>query len=468
MKSRQGSSPGFAAWRILGTRMLRAAVITGVFTHCQSRTKLPASHDTCDNCAGGLDASASLASADAGRRNTDDAPNPSNDGGPSTLGSEAGAPVPVAASTAPPQEAPPDAGDGAAPYTFELPPGFPPPPVPEDNPMSAAKVELGRHLFYDKRLSGNETMSCASCHRQELAFTDGLAVSIGASGEHTARGSMMLGNVAYASTLTWANPLLLTLERQALVPMFGNTPVELGLTSSEDLQDKLRRVSVYQHLFPAAFPEVSDPFTVERVVQALASFQRTLISGKSPFDAYLYGKDANAISAAAVRGYELFNSEKLECFHCHVGFNLSDHVTYQGKPFIDRPYHNTGLYNIDGNGAYPAPNTGVMSVTDEPGDMGRFRAPTLRNIAVTAPYMHDGSISTLSEVLDHYASGGRHIESGPHRGDGSSSPLKSSLIGGFALTEEERASVLAFLESLTDELFLTDPRFADPWPQTTQ
>lgn len=446
-----------------GLRLLTAMASVAAFTHCQSRTRLTNTGDTCDACAEVSDASTSVTRSDAGAPH-DGTPRPSNDGG-LTSAVEAGAPA-TGASTQ--DTAPPDPTDDQATYTFDLPPGFPPPPVPEDNPMSTAKVELGRYLFYDTRLSGNGTMSCASCHRQELAFTDGLAVSVGASGEHTPRGSMMLGNVAYASTLTWANPLLLTLERQALVPMFGDTPVELGLTSSEELQDKLRPVSVYQRLFPEAFPDAQDPFTVERVVQALAAFQRTLISGNSPFDAYLYGKNPNAISAEAIRGYELFNSEKLECFHCHVGFNLSDHVAYQGKPFIDRPYHNTGLYNIDGKGAYPEPNTGVMSVTAAPGDMGRFRAPTLRNIAVTAPYMHDGSIQTLTEVLDHYAAGGRNIESGPNQGDGSASPLKSALMVGFTLTEEERASVLAFLESLTDESFLTEPRFSDPWPKTEE
>jgi cytochrome c peroxidase len=143
---------------------------------------------------------------------------------------------------------------------------------------------------------------------------------------------------------------------------------------------------------------------------------------------------------------------------------LSDHVTWEGKPFIDRLYHNTGLYNIDGKGAYPEPNTGVMSVTGDPADMGRFRAPSLRNIAVTAPYMHDGSMATLSEVLDHYAAGGRKINSGPYAGDGSKSPLRSSMMIGFTLSERDRADVLAFLDALTDETFLTDPRFSDPWP----
>jgi cytochrome c peroxidase len=348
-------------------------------------------------------------------------------------------------------------------FVFELPAGFPKPAVPANNPMSAAKVELGRHLFYDTRLSGNETLSCASCHRQELAFTDGRALSPGSTGELTPRSSMSLANVVYASTLTWANPLLVALEGQAMVPMFGTSPIELGLTSEEQLRQRLSDDPTYRRLFAAAFPEDEEPFTVRRIAQALASFQRTLISGNSPFDAYLYGKDPNAISPEAIRGYELFNSEKLECFHCHSGFNLSDHTHFEGKPFIERLYHNTGLYNLDGTGAYPQPNIGVMEFTTEPSDMGRFRAPSLRNIAVTAPYMHDGSIATLSEVLDHYAAGGRTIEDGPFAGNGSKNPNKSVLIAGFELTEEERNAVLAFLESLTDTTFLTDPRFSDPW-----
>lgn len=337
-------------------------------------------------------------------------------------------------------------------FIFDLPAGFPKPAVPTDNPMSAAKVELGRHLFYDTRLSGNETLSCASCHRQELAFTDGHAVSAGSTGEQTPRSSMSLANVAYASTLTWANPLLLGLERQAMVPMFGTSPIELGLTSQEQLQQRLRDDATYQRLFAAAFPEDDEPFTVRRIAQALASFQRTLISGNSPFDAYLYGKDPNAISPEAIRGYELFNSEKLECFHCHSGFNLSDHTHFEGKPFIERLYHNTGLYNLDGTGAYPQPNTGVMEFTTEPSDMGRFRAPSLRNVAVTAPYMHDGSIATLDEVLDHYIAGGRAPNS-----------QQSEFLVPLELSARDRDDLIAFLHSLTDEKLLADPRWSDPW-----
>jgi cytochrome c peroxidase len=139
-------------------------------------------------------------------------------------------------------------------------------------------------------------------------------------------------------------------------------------------------------------------------------------------------------------------------------------VSYRGRAFPETPFHNTGLYNIDGQGGFPASSPGVYELTQDPADMGKFKAPTLRNIAVTAPYMHDGSIATLSEVLDHYAAGGRTIASGPNAGVGSDSPLRSDLIRGFDLSAQERTDVLAFLQSLTDDAFLTNPAYANPWP----
>lgn len=364
---------------------------------------------------------------------------------------------------APPIDAPPE--DGAVPlaYVWSLPPGFPTPVVPEDNPMSHEKVELGRHLFYDTRLSGNETMSCASCHEQSLAFTDGAARSVGSTGELTPRSSMSLGNVAYISTVTWANPLLLTLEAQAVVPMFGREPVELGLAGlKDDLIDRLSAEARYQALFPRAFPDDDDPITVANVVRAIGAFQRTLISGGSAYDRRVYRGETDAMSASALRGLALFNSERAECFHCHTGFLFSDSVVWEGSSREVR-FHNTGLYNLSGTGEYPAPNTGVHEISGRPEDMGRFRAPSLRNVGVTAPYMHDGSIGTLEEVIAHYAAGGRTISSGPHAGVGSLNPYKSDFLVGFTLTEAEVDDLVAFLESLTDEPFLTDPRFADPW-----
>jgi cytochrome c peroxidase len=349
-------------------------------------------------------------------------------------------------------------------FAWQLPQGFPRPLVPDDNPMSVEKVELGRHLFYDERLSGNQTMSCASCHEQRLAFSDGRAVARGSTGEATPRNAMSLANVAYAPTLTWSHPYLGSLERQAQVPMFGDAPVELGLRSQAELEQRLAEVAEYQELFARAFPEEQAPITLLNVTRALASFERSLISGNSPFDAWIYGRDDAALSESALRGYALFNSEKLECFHCHLSFNFTDQVVYQGQAFASAPFHNTGLYDIDGRGGFPEPNTGIYEVTRDPGDMGKFKAPTLRNIAVSAPYMHDGSIATLSEVLDHYAAAGRTISEGEYAGDGSKNPHKDPLLRGFTLTDQERADVLAFLDSLTDRAFLEDPDFADPWP----
>lgn len=349
-------------------------------------------------------------------------------------------------------------------YAWHLPTGFPVPVVPADNPMTASKVELGRHLFYDRRLSANRTQSCATCHEQARAFTDGRATGLGSTGEAHSRGSMSLVNVAYATTLTWANPLLRLLEEQAAVPLFGTQPVELGMQGQEqELLARLRANERYPLLFARAFPGEAEPVSVPSVLRALAGFVRSLVSGDSPYDCYLRG-DRSAISVSARRGETLFNSERLECFHCHVGFNLQDSVNYQGKAFPEITFHNTGLYNTDGAGAYPSPNRGVYEFTHRPEDMGRFRVPTLRNVAVTAPYMHDGSIASLSEVLDHYGAAGRTITAGPHAGVGKTNPHKSPFIIGFELTPEEKADVIAFLESLTDATFLTNPRFADPWP----
>jgi cytochrome c peroxidase len=341
------------------------------------------------------------------------------------------------------------------PYAWSLPAGFPRPPVPTDNPMTTAKVELGRHLFYDTRLSVNGTTSCGTCHRQELAFTDGRAVARGATGEHHVRGSMSLTNVAYNTRLTWANPLMDSLEDQALAPLFGDTPVEMGLTGHEaEALTKLADDPSTVAMFIEAFPDEARPVTLRNVVRAIASFERTLISGDAPYDRYLAG-DGTALSPAAARGMELFFSERLECFHCHGGFNFSDTTRHEGQEAVALPYHTTGLYDLDGQGSYPRKNRGLYEMTHDPADMGKFRAPSLRNIAVTAPYMHDGSIATLSEVLDHYAAGGR-----------ARNARTSIFVPGFILTAEEKADVLAFLESLTDEQFLTDPRFANPFGPT--
>ena len=353
--------------------------------------------------------------------------------------------------------------DPTEPYVWHLPSHFPEPIVPDDNPMSAVKVELGRRLFYDTRLSSDGSISCASCHQPELAFTDGQVGSTGVTGEQTPRGAMSLANIAYASKLTWANPLVERLEHQAMVPMFGEEPVEMGLAGKEkELLERLRSDEVYRDLFARSFPDADPPISVENITRGIACFQRTLISASAPYDRYLHG-DHDALSQQQRLGLELFLSERLECFHCHGGFTFSDSVGHVGMPVPESGYHNTGLYNVDGEGAYPASNPGVFGISGDPLDMGSFKAPTLRNIAVTAPYMHDGSIETLEGVLDHYAAGGRRIETGPDAGDGSENPLKSQFIPGFVLNADEKLAVLAFLNALTDKEFLSDPRFADPF-----
>lgn len=347
-------------------------------------------------------------------------------------------------------------------YVFDLPANFPEPRVPDDNPMSDAKVELGRHLFYDVRLSGNETQSCASCHEQRLAFTDGLPRGEGSTGEIHPRGSMSLVNVAYAATLTWSNPVLRRLEEQALVPMFGEEPVELGLGSQEQVLERVRSEPRYPALFDSAWPGDDSPITLEHITDALASFQRTLISGNSSYDRYAAG-DESAISDSAKRGAELFFGEEAECFHCHGGFTFSNAVDHANNVFDQATFQNNGLYNLDGRGAYPAENQGLFEFTSLAADMGAFKPPTLRNIALTAPYMHDGSMATLEDVIAMYAAGGHLTESGPRAGDGRTNPNKSIFVNGFDLTPERAEDLRAFLESLTDDEFVTDPRFADPW-----
>jgi cytochrome c peroxidase len=341
-------------------------------------------------------------------------------------------------------------------YDWMLPAGFPPPTVPADNPMSVARAELGRRLFYDSRLSANQTQSCATCHQQTRAFTDGRAGSVGSTGEVHRRGSMSLVNVAYAQALTWANPSMTRLEDQALVPMFGDHPIELGLDGADSWIGRLRSDPVYPPLMAAAFPGESRPFTRENVVKAIATFERTIVSARSPYDRYHFDRDETAISEAARRGEVLFHSRPLSCFTCHGGIHFSNAMGPTRSP---RPveFHNTGLYNLAAAFSYPATDTGLFEISHQPGDVGKFKAPTLRNIAVTAPYMHDGSISTLEAVIDHYAAGGRTIATGPNQGIGHDNPGKSPSIHGFALTSDQKTDLLAFLQSLTDEPLLHDP-----------
>lgn len=354
---------------------------------------------------------------------------------------------------------------GVGQWRWELPAHFPVPKVPESNPMSEAKVDLGRHLFYDRRLSGNGTQSCASCHHQDKAFTDGLGTAIGSTGMAHPRGAQGLANVAYHATLTWANPSLVTLEKQMEVPLFGDDPVEMGVNDHNraEVLARLHAEPVYAAKFAAAFPEAAQPMGWGQVIQAIASFQRTLLSGHSRYDQYLQGKAQ--LTVPETRGMALFFGEKAECFHCHGSFNFNDQIVHAASRVVETPFHNTGLYNLGGTGAFPEHNRGVFELTALVKDMGAFRAPSLRNVEVTAPYMHDGSVATLEAVLDFYADGGRRIASGPYAGDGRLNPHKSELISLIDLNAQDKSDLVAFLKTLTDHDFLQNPRHSDPWPR---
>jgi len=328
--------------------------------------------------------------------------------------------------------APPPPSD----YAWALPPRFQPPPVPADNPMSAAKVELGRRLFYDVRLAANGTQACASCHAQARAFTDGRATSVGSTGEVGRRNAQPLANVGYLASLTWANPSMRALEAQAHVPMFGVAPVELGVAGDGGaLLARLADEPLYPALFAEAFPDDPAPLSIANLTRAIASFERTIVSGRARVD-------SGELTDAERRGQALFASARLGCNQCHGGF------AFTVATGDDLRFFNTGLTADD-------PDRGVAAITGDPAQAGWFRPPSLRNVAVTAPYMHDGSVATLEEVVDLYAAGGR--------GAGVSNPRKSELITGFAITADERADLVAFLGALTDAALLTDPALADPW-----
>ncbi len=277
------------------------------------------------------------------------------------------------------------------------------------------------------------------------------------------RSALSLANVVYNATLTWANPSLVTLEKQMEVPLLGERPIEMGITDANKaaVLRRLSRDRRYRTMFAVAFPGQAQPIALTNVVKAIASFQRTMISGDSRYDRSLTGRAR--LTPAETRGKNLFFGERAECSHCHTSFNFNDQTVHVGKRVIDTPFHNTGLYNVGGTGAFPTPNRGVFELTGRDRDMGAFRAPTLRNVAVTAPYMHDGSIATLQAVVRFYADGGRNITTGPDAGDGRLNPHKSTLIDAITLTARERSDLVAFLRTLTDRRFLTNPALSDPY-----
>ena len=237
--------------------------------------------------------------------------------------------------------------------------------------------------------------------------------------------------------------------------MLGEEPVELGLKGREQqFLNVVRRDSAYQRLFPQAFPESSDIYTLQNVTKAIAAFERSIISMRSPYDRYRWGGESSAISDSAKRGEILFSSsEHGGCFQCHGGWDFSA-VRFEGSK--DRTDEGGGFFNT-GVSQYSPPNRGLFEYTQKAEDIGKFRPPMLRKVALTAPYMHDGSLATLEEVIDHYAAGGKLDH-----------PNKSRVLRLFPLTDSDKRDLVEFLKALTDEELLHDPRWSDPWPvQTT-
>lgn len=313
--------------------------------------------------------------------------------------------------------------------------------IPTDNPTTKQGVYLGRMLFYETRLSANNTLSCGSCHQQKKAFTDGLAFSKGVDGVLTPRNSMSLVNLLWARKFFWdgrANGL----EEQAATPL--TNPHEMGQSLAASAQ-KLSQLAAYPPLFKLVYGD--DQITGDRIVKALSQFERTLISANSRYDQYLRG--AYQPTADELRGMELFNNapqpEKgirgANCGHCHGG----------PKTYMEL-FHNNGLDSIP-------KDAGIAALTGLPADKGRFKVPTLRNITLTAPYMHDGRFKTLAEVVDHYS---EHIRESASlssflRGESNEVGAKS-----LKLQPLEKKQIIAFLNMLTDSTFINNPEFADP------
>lgn len=348
-------------------------------------------------------------------------------------------------------------------WTWQLPPNFPTPVVPADNPMSEAKFQLGRRLFYDKRLSVNQALSCASCHHQDKAFTDGNPTATGALGDKLPRNVLSIVNSAYHATYTWVNPEVTTLEVQIEDPLFATKIVEMGINDQNkaEILQRFRDDLEYINRFKAVFPDDAEPIQYQNIIKAISAFERGVMTGQSKYEKYQKG--LMTLSESEQRGRDLFNSEKAECFHCHGSFNFNDQVNFVGIRPEPNAFHNTGLYNIGGTGAFPSDNLGLIEFTHQQRDMGLFRANSLWNVAVTAPYMHDGSMATLEEVIDFYSRGGRKISTGPYAGDGLYSPYQSDLIVPINFTEQEKSDLIAFLNTLTDEDLLVNERYSNPF-----
>ncbi len=298
--------------------------------------------------------------------------------------------------------------------TLDVPKGFPYPDIPADNQPTQNRIDLGKMLFFDPILSRDSTISCGSCHHTALYFTDGLAHSMGIDSQLTPRNAPSIINVAYQPYMFWDGGVP-TIEQQVLAPI--SNPLEMDFDVNAVVA-RLNNHPAYPALFEKAYGQPPSVFTLTR---AIANYERSLFSGTSQFDEFQYYNKTDALSPSALNGKSIFFGESGECFHCHNEFN-----------FTDNSFKNNGLY-------LNYADSGRARITLLSGDVGKFKVPSLRNIAMTAPYMHDGSIATLEEVVEHYNSGGK-----PH-------PNKSGLIKPLNLTIQEREDLVNFLKALTDQ-----------------
>ena len=329
-------------------------------------------------------------------------------------------------------------------YVLDIPATFPPlPALPTDNPLTVQGVALGRQLFYETALSVDNTVACATCHRQELAFTDGRALAQGVNGARTPRSAMSLANLLWEPRLTWDGAAA-TLENQARTPI--ENPAEMHQSLAAGVA-RLQLLPAYPPLFRQAFG--SSTLTEINVLKALAQFERTLISGRSRYDRYRAG-NRTALSSYEQQGLVLFSTHPNgiirggNCGDCHGGDLQTNHVFSNNG--LDATLTDRGL----------GQQTGLAT------DNGKFRIPSLRNIALTAPYMHDGRFATLEAVVDHYnehvARSSPNID--PQILNATNDPRQQSLT--LDLTADEKAKIVAFLRTLTDSTFIRDPRFARP------
>lgn len=312
------------------------------------------------------------------------------------------------------------------PYEFFVPEGFPKPYIPENNKLTYDRVALGKKLFYDTILSGDRSVSCASCHVQTLAFTDGKTFSIGVSNALSDRNGMPLINLAWSNSFFWDGGVN-SLELQIMKPLTSANEMNLPVLEAVN---RLKADKAYNKLFKKAYDTEPDASSLFR---ALAAFERTLVSANTKFDAYFYKKDTSAFNASELRGYKLFfGGDKVHCGSCHSGINLTNNT-----------FQNNGLY-------MEYADQGRYKITGKESDKGKFKVPTLRNIALTSPYMHDGSLKTLDEVIDHYNTGGiMHPNKSEH----------VHIHKGMKLTVQDKKDLIAFLYTLTDIEFITNKAF---------